>query len=144
MTFLEYRRCHSALFADGDDPVCSAAPNLNSPSPVKSPGDKRIGWWIVQWEQVGLARAEYGAYLLDRLSADLTESYGRGFSRRAVYQMRSFFYFTRRLSRRRVLNPRQGQGTCRHPINELCNHRLHNSFCQISRCRGLIMSGSWR
>ncbi len=50
-----------------------------------------IGRRIVQWEQGGESRADYGEYLMDRLSADLSASYGRGFSRRAVYQMRAFY-----------------------------------------------------
>ncbi len=50
-----------------------------------------IGRRIIQWEQSGKSRAGYGDYLMDRLSADLSASYGRGFSRRAVYQMRAFY-----------------------------------------------------
>ena len=50
-----------------------------------------IGRRIVQWEQGGELRADYGEYLMDRLSADLSVRYGRGFSRRGVYQMRAFY-----------------------------------------------------
>ncbi|NNM85492.1 MAG: DUF1016 domain-containing protein [Phycisphaerales bacterium] len=50
-----------------------------------------IGRRIVQWEQGGESRADYGEYLMDRLSVDLSARYGRGFSRRAVYQMRAFY-----------------------------------------------------
>ncbi len=50
-----------------------------------------IGRRIVEFEQGGTARAEYGQALLARLSADLTASLGRGFSVRNVEQMRAFY-----------------------------------------------------
>ncbi len=50
-----------------------------------------IGRRIVQWEQGGESRADYGEYLVEGLSADISVRYGRGFSRRAVYQMRAFY-----------------------------------------------------
>ncbi len=39
-----------------------------------------IGRRIVECEQAGERRAEYGAEVLKRLSADLSERFGRGFS----------------------------------------------------------------
>lgn len=51
----------------------------------------RIGRRIVESEMRGKHRADYGERLIDRLSADLTVRFGRGFSRRAVYQMRAFY-----------------------------------------------------
>jgi len=50
-----------------------------------------IGRKIVEHEQGGKARAEYGAELLDRLSADLTARFGRGYSQRNVWQMKAFY-----------------------------------------------------
>jgi len=50
-----------------------------------------IGRRIVEHEQVGAMRAEYGANLLDRLSSDFVARFGRGFSRRNVAQMRQFY-----------------------------------------------------
>lgn len=50
-----------------------------------------IGRRIVEFEQGGEARAEYGAELLKRLSIDLTERFGRGFSKRNLEQMRGFY-----------------------------------------------------
>lgn len=50
-----------------------------------------IGRRIVEHEQKGEARAEYGELLLDRLAADLSERFGRGFSRSNVFQMRQFY-----------------------------------------------------
>lgn len=50
-----------------------------------------IGRRIVEFEQGGEARAEYGEELMLRLAADLTAQYGRGFSPRNLRQMRSFY-----------------------------------------------------
>ena len=50
-----------------------------------------IGRRIVEFEQSGEARAEYGEALLDRMSHDLTTHHGRGFSPRNLRQMRSFY-----------------------------------------------------
>ena len=50
-----------------------------------------VGRRIVEYEQGGEARAEYGAELIRRLSVDLTERYGRGFSPRNLRQMRAFY-----------------------------------------------------
>jgi len=51
----------------------------------------RIGKRIVEFEQGGKERAEYGEYLIKRLSKDLTVQYGRGFSKRNLEQMRAFY-----------------------------------------------------
>lgn len=50
-----------------------------------------IGRRIVEEDQGGEHRADYGAGLLVRLSADLTASRGRGFSRQNLQQMRQFY-----------------------------------------------------
>ncbi|PQJ26616.1 hypothetical protein BSZ31_12380 [Limnobacter sp. SAORIC-690] len=50
-----------------------------------------IGRRIVEAEQQGKRRAGYGEQLIERLSADLTAQFGRGFSRPNLQQMRSFF-----------------------------------------------------
>ncbi|NMA21245.1 MAG: DUF1016 domain-containing protein, partial [Lentisphaerae bacterium] len=50
-----------------------------------------IGRRIVEFEQGGEARAEYGEELLVKLSADLTARYGRGFSRPSLQRMRTFY-----------------------------------------------------
>jgi predicted nuclease of restriction endonuclease-like (RecB) superfamily len=46
---------------------------------------------IVDFEQHGLDRAAYGTNLLEKLSADLTKRFGRGFSRQNLQQMRIFY-----------------------------------------------------
>ena len=50
-----------------------------------------IGRRIVIHEQFGEERAEYGASLIERLSRDLTNQFGRGFSKRNLAQMRRFY-----------------------------------------------------
>ena len=50
-----------------------------------------IGRRIVEGEQRGRGRAEYGEQLIERLSRDLTSRFGRGFGRRNLFQMRAFF-----------------------------------------------------
>jgi len=50
-----------------------------------------IGRRIVESEQKGEKRAAYGAELLERLSADLGNRYGTGFSRQNLQQMRQFY-----------------------------------------------------
>jgi predicted nuclease of restriction endonuclease-like (RecB) superfamily len=50
-----------------------------------------IGYRILEFEQKGLERADYGEELLKRLSRDLTSRYGRGFAKSNLYQMRSFY-----------------------------------------------------
>lgn len=40
-----------------------------------------IGKYIVEYEQQGKERAEYGTNLLNRLSKDLTRLYGKGFGK---------------------------------------------------------------
>jgi hypothetical protein len=50
-----------------------------------------IGRRIVEHEQGGKARAEYGEELLGQLSRDLSARHGRGFSARNLRQMRAFY-----------------------------------------------------
>ena len=50
-----------------------------------------IGRHIVEYEQHGQERAEYGSELLTRLSKDLRQRYGKGFGRRNILDMRRFY-----------------------------------------------------
>ena len=50
-----------------------------------------IGHRIVEYEQKGEKRAEYGAELLKELSTRLTEEFGRGFSERNLRSFRAFY-----------------------------------------------------
>jgi predicted nuclease of restriction endonuclease-like (RecB) superfamily len=50
-----------------------------------------LGRRIVESEQRGAKRAEYGTELILRLSSDLTNQFGRGYSERNLEQMRLFY-----------------------------------------------------
>lgn len=50
-----------------------------------------IGRRIVETEQRGEKRAEYGEELIERLSGDLSARYGKGFSVRNIWQMKAFY-----------------------------------------------------
>ncbi|OGP15960.1 MAG: hypothetical protein A2V21_313070 [Deltaproteobacteria bacterium GWC2_55_46] len=50
-----------------------------------------IGRRIVEYEQKGRIKADYGEQLIERLSEDLTKRFGRGFGRRNLFQIRSFY-----------------------------------------------------
>lgn len=51
----------------------------------------QIGKYIVEYEQGGLSRAEYGSATIKELSQRLTAMYGRGYSRPNLLNMRKFY-----------------------------------------------------
>jgi hypothetical protein len=51
----------------------------------------QVGQHIVEFEQEGQAKAEYGAGLISRLAKDLTLRLGKGFSRSNLKAMRQFY-----------------------------------------------------
>lgn len=51
----------------------------------------QIGKYIVEFEQKGQQKAEYGTGLIDKLSKDLTLAFGKGFSRSNLIYMRLFY-----------------------------------------------------
>ncbi len=51
----------------------------------------KIGKYIVEFEQNGNQRAEYGTQLFERLSKDLTALYGKGFGRSNLLYMRKLY-----------------------------------------------------
>lgn len=51
----------------------------------------QVGRRIVESEQKGAQRAEYGQQLIRGLARDLTTQFGRGFSKRNIDYMRSFY-----------------------------------------------------
>ena len=60
----------------------------------------QIGKRIVEQEQQGETNAIYGEHLLSRLSEDLSETLGSGFSKRNLYNMRRFY-----LAHEEILQP---------------------------------------
>ena len=51
----------------------------------------KIGQYIVEFEQGGSSKAEYGKALLENLSKDLSQIHGKGFSRSNISYMRLFY-----------------------------------------------------
>ncbi len=50
-----------------------------------------IGQYIIEYEQAGKIKAEYGKQLLVQLTKDLKPRLGKGFSRSNLYLMRQFY-----------------------------------------------------
>ncbi|GAP99719.1 hypothetical protein NIES2104_62850 [Leptolyngbya sp. NIES-2104] len=50
-----------------------------------------LGRRIVELEQQGAERAEYGKQIVDRLAQDLSPKFGRGFKKSNLFQMRAFY-----------------------------------------------------
>lgn len=50
-----------------------------------------IGRQIVEYEQGGNEKSDYGTYLLDRLARDLTVKYGKGFTRTNIFFIRKLY-----------------------------------------------------
>ena len=51
----------------------------------------KIGQYIVEFEQGGSGKAEYGKRLLEQLSKDLSLAHGKGFSRSNIQRMKQFY-----------------------------------------------------
>jgi len=72
----------------------------------------KIGQYIVEFEQGGSFKAEYGKALLENLATDLTRLHGKGFSRSNLNYMRLFYQ--------------------RFPICETVSHKLNWShICEL-------------
>lgn len=52
-----------------------------------------IGYWIAEEELLGEDRAEYGANIIKKLSKELTEKYGKGFTKTNLYSFYSFYKY---------------------------------------------------
>jgi DUF1016 N-terminal domain len=50
-----------------------------------------VGRRIVELEQGGRRKADYGERLVEQLSKDLAQKFGRGFGRRNLFQMHAFY-----------------------------------------------------
>ena len=66
----------------------SACSGINS---IQIEHNWRIGQRIVQEEQNGEARAEYGKRIISNLSARLMAEYGEGYSERSLWEFRRFY-----------------------------------------------------
>jgi predicted nuclease of restriction endonuclease-like (RecB) superfamily len=80
-----------------------------------------IGRRIVEYEQRGKERAGYGAFLLKRLSCDLTERFGRGFSLTNLKQFKGFYLAYRSETIGQTLSDlsREGEGRRGQTLSDL-------------------------
>jgi predicted nuclease of restriction endonuclease-like (RecB) superfamily len=83
-----YKKIHAGIVELLKTARSSAARNVNT---LMTATYWEIGQRIVQSEQAGEKRAEYGELLIKRLAKDLSASFGRGFGPRNLAQMRSFY-----------------------------------------------------
>ena len=96
-----------------------------------------VGRRIVEFEQKGRARAEYGEGLLKRLADDLAARHGRGFSSAISYRSGASTS-AGRFAGGRLVSPRRGRPsqlpkTSR--LREFGRHRLPNSDQRRSMCQ---------
>lgn len=85
---VDYRGMHGDIVALLESARRTAARTINA---LMTATYWEIGRRIVEFEQGGQDRATYGEALIQRLSADLTIRFGRGFSARNIEQMRRFY-----------------------------------------------------
>lgn len=84
----DYGDIHTGIVELLDSARCAAARSVNA---LMTASYWEIGRRIVEFEQAGAERAEYGEALIQRLAQDLTNQFGRGFSRQNLQQMRAFY-----------------------------------------------------
>ena len=81
----------------------------------------RIGQRIVEQEQNGALRAEYGKHVIEVASAALTEEFGKGFSKTNIMNFKKFYLKFKELTILQTLSEefkKQKQQTCL--LNLLC------------------------
>ena len=83
-----YAEIRSGIFELVSSARVAAARSVNA---LMTASYWEIGRRIVEAEQKGKRRAGYGEQLIERLSLDLTQAFGRGFSARNLDQMRQFY-----------------------------------------------------
>ena len=88
----EYEAPYQAIFGDVSKIIDAARESVvRSANAAMTAAYWLIGRRIVEFEQSGEERAEYGAALVERLAEDLTGRFGRGFSRQNIQNMRLFY-----------------------------------------------------
>jgi hypothetical protein len=83
----DYAAVHNDIIALLESARSAAARSVNA---LMTASYWEIGRRIVEFEQGGQERAAYGEALIERLSADLSARFGRGFSKQNLWQMRAF------------------------------------------------------
>ena len=88
----ELEERYQSIFDDVAKLICSARQSAaRSVNAVMTATYWLVGRYIVEFEQEGENRANYGTEIVERLAADLTKQFGRGFSRQNIWQMRLFY-----------------------------------------------------
>ena len=83
---------YKAIFGDVSNIIDAARESANrSVNAAMTAAYWLIGHRIVEFEQAGEVRAEYGVALIESLAEDLTGRFGRGFSRQNIQNMRLFY-----------------------------------------------------
>jgi predicted nuclease of restriction endonuclease-like (RecB) superfamily len=75
-----------------------------------------MGRRVVEYEQRGKERAEYGENLLRKISADLTTRFGKGFTERNLEHMRQFYLTYREISNTVCAKLIERRGEKSHPV----------------------------
>lgn len=92
----------------------------------------RIGQRIVEEEQNGASRAEYGKHVIEVASAALTEEFGKGFSETNIRTFRKFFLIFNNLEIQQTLSAESNLPNSRHCLMNYLRtfkkgrHRLPN------------------
>lgn len=94
-----------------------------------------IGQHIVEYEQQGKAKADYGDELINRLSADLRLKYGKGFSRSNLFTIRQFYLrfpkiqtvsgllsWSHYIELLKLNDPLEMEKTLKMPLSAICGH----------------------
>jgi predicted nuclease of restriction endonuclease-like (RecB) superfamily len=108
-----YNKIHAGIVELLKTARSSAARNVNA---LMTASYWEIGRRIVQSEQAGEKRAEYGELLIKRLAKDLSASFGRGFGSRNLAQMRSFYLAW---SHGKILQTLSAKSSTSLPLNEI-------------------------
>ena len=89
----EHDALYEAVFGDVSKIIDAARESaIRSVNAAMTAAYWLVGHRIVEFEQSGEERAEYGTALIERLAADLTQRFGRGFSRQNIQHMRLFYH----------------------------------------------------
>ncbi|HAS81403.1 MAG TPA: DUF1016 domain-containing protein [Verrucomicrobia bacterium] len=101
-----------------------------------------IGRRIVEHEQKGEKRAEYGAKLLKALSEKLTEEFGKGFSKANLEYIRRFFLeWQHRIPL--ITQTASGQLAVRGKSQELPDLLVHGQISQTPSAKSVAFTLSW-
>lgn len=105
---------YERLFADVAQVVVEARRStVRSVNAIMTASYWLVGRRIVEAEQAGESRAQYGKEVVEQLSADLTARFGRGFGRSNLFQVRAFF-----LARPKIVQTTSGQSVHPEQVSE--------------------------